>query len=74
MGQVSVSISWHISVKRAPNQAFVRFRECMWLWKSPRYLIHDIQPKWNELILREVLSEGVHVEIGLPMELMSSSQ
>ena len=39
MGQGSVSISWNISVKRAPNQAFVRFRECMWLGKSPRYLI-----------------------------------
>ena len=58
MGQGSVGISWNISVKRAPNQAFVKFRECMWLGKSPRYLIHDIQPKLNELILREVLLEG----------------
>jgi len=40
----------------------------MWLGKPPRYLIHDIQPKLNEVILKEVLSEGVHVEIGLPLE------
>jgi len=55
----SVRISWNISVKRAPNQSFVRFREFLWLGKSPRYPVHDIQLKLNEVILRQVLWEGV---------------